>query len=315
MEKFCLDNYFTSLEQTPERVAHDRGQDVVHSEERASVYADAVIESPVLEQLVSEDVVYELIPAAGEVRDLPAETVTVQSPPDQTRLDRTVDQPAVAAEPPPETVGAPTSHRFSAPDDSTRNSNVVKQVPVVDEAPPPTTDRPRGEMSREEREARRLARLAEHRAATQSAAKPNTKPDVPRPQMSSGSPAVQKPATTKTTPGVEAFDPSGSKPKPLRLRLDSNPEEEETPRPTGRFRRLRHLLGSAHRFYHHCPNCESTEVYGVNNLGEFMIHESERALVYQRLHCERCIFAFVRPGRLLGAPSPKLRPQDIEMYG
>lgn len=167
-------------------------------------------------------------------------------------------------------------------------------------------------LTRKLREEKRLARLAEHRATTQAAAR-STKFDVPRPDMSSGVAAEKKPATITPKPATwDATDPGM---KPVRLRLDPQPEAEEAPAPSGRFRRLLYIFGSFHRFYHQCPNCQSPEVYGVNRSGDFMGHESERSLVYQRMHCERCIFAFGRPGRIFAAPTPKLRPKDTELYG
>ncbi len=68
------------------------------------------------------------------------------------------------------------------------------------------------------------------------------------------------------------------------------------------------------RFCTTCPSCLSEEVYAVRSNGIFADSPRQRAWLVQNLFCERCITPFRRPGVLLLAPRPLLRPKDTEMY-
>lgn len=63
-----------------------------------------------------------------------------------------------------------------------------------------------------------------------------------------------------------------------------------------------------------CPRCHSDEVYPIHSSGKFAESLAERAWLIQNMYCERCLATFKRPGRLLLAPAPNIRPLDTEMY-
>lgn len=63
-----------------------------------------------------------------------------------------------------------------------------------------------------------------------------------------------------------------------------------------------------------CPRCQSEEVYPVKGNGLFAESLKERAWLIQNMYCERCLARFRRPGRLLLAPAPLIRPLDTDMY-
>lgn len=168
------------------------------------------------------------------------------------------------------------------------------------------------ELAREQREADRLARLAQSRAAKQR---------MSRRTRASVRPPVAQMATQEPQPAPALKPKTIEHPKlqpkpPARLRLDptAGGEDEDEGRlgPTRWFLNL--VTGPFRNFYEHCPSCGSNEIYAVNASGRFIRSKVERALLFQKLTCERCICAFTRPGLLLGAPNPKLRPADEELY-
>lgn len=169
--------------------------------------------------------------------------------------------------------------------------------------------------TKEEREANRLARLAEARAAKLPRAemnRPSPKPPTPRMATTKGPDGSVPPAPPPPTIQGEP---------PLRLRLDASRAEgnsgevdEATLTPSGRFRLLQAIARPYLNFYRRCPNCLSEEVYALERSGRFLRSKSERSLIAQKLYCERCITAFVRPGLLFGAPPPAMRPDEGELY-
>lgn len=167
------------------------------------------------------------------------------------------------------------------------------------------------ELAREQREADRLARLAESRAAKQRLKRATVRP--PAAQMATQKPKPVQPAPALKTRAIE--HPKLQPKPPARLRLDPTANDEDEEKKPGPTRRLLNLINGPFRnFYRHCPNCGSNEIYAVNSSGRFIRSKAERALVLQKLTCERCICAFTRPGLLLGAPEPKVRPRDEELY-
>jgi hypothetical protein len=173
------------------------------------------------------------------------------------------------------------------------------------------------ELAREQREADRLARLARSRAAKQRMSelkRATVRP--PAGQMTTQGPKPAQPDLV-LKPNKPIRHPELQTKPPARLRLDltgKEEEEEEDGKPSPTRRLLNLITGPFRNFYGHCPNCGSDEVYAVNASGRFIRSKAERALVLQKLSCERCMCAHTRPGLLLGAPEPKLRPRDEELY-
>lgn len=82
-------------------------------------------------------------------------------------------------------------------------------------------------------------------------------------------------------------------------------------------------LASAHKpthseprsaFYGKCPSCKSEEVYAVKADGKFAKSHADFGLLVQKMYCERCITTYHRPGKLLMAPAPAIRPKDTDLY-
>ena len=92
--------------------------------------------------------------------------------------------------------------------------------------------------------------------------------------------------------------------------LDPDEMEEPARQKPGGFSPVKAVSG----FYYKCPHCASEEVYAANRDGTFARKEADFSLLIQRMHCERCINQFSRPGRLFLGPKPMIRPSDSEMY-
>ena len=215
--------------------------------------------------------------------------------------------PMVQSEPSPQPEFEPVGNPTELPGELPRQDLSHPTVPVVNPD--------QIELAREQREADRLARLAESRAAKQRMSR-RTRASVRPPvaQMATQEPQPAQPAPALKPKTIE--HPKLQPKPPARLRLDptagSEDEDEGRLGPTRWFLNL--VTGPFRNFYEHCPSCGSNEIYAVNASGRFIRSKVERALLFQKLTCERCICAFTRPGLLLGAPTPKLRPADEELY-
>ena len=131
-------------------------------------------------------------------------------------------------------------------------------------------------------------------------------------------PSVARPVRTRIPFPAQPVPETAEDGTPLRLRLDptSGPDwdnlpESDVPASVPQSRFVTRVVQPYVRFYRACPHCRSEEVYPVTWQGMFIEENIHRNPLVQRMHCERCLHRFLRPGYVLGGIPASLRPRGL----
>jgi len=158
--------------------------------------------------------------------------------------------------------------------------------------------------SREKREARRRSRVRAKRQQIEANGK--------------AVPTVARPVRTRIPFPAQPVPETPADGTPLRLRLDptSGPDwdnlpESDVPAGASLSRFVTRVVLPYFRFCRACPHCRSEEVYPVTWRGLFIEEGFHRNPLLQRMHCERCLHRFLRPGWALGGIPAPLRPRGL----